>query len=426
MKNQADCWKDFRKEFEQLTREEQGREIVITKGKALQSMDHLLRASCSYTKHPEVWEKGKPEQGCFCLLETPPHGVWDYSDGVSENFLERFRLCVAKAGRALLDYPKGTDAEDFWLHRLYLDLLKNNSDQLFAASQEGGMIVSVCVASATFCSRLERKALETNGAEERSSADTAEGKHTHRSHDGGRMSWEQEQLEINPALIEDAAKDTTLWLQANPSAEERVHVLAIQAGLADLARIVERRMNHLTSVARMSGGRMGKDDASWSQTVAQVLSRLKKAREARGNKVVGNGLVRLAINLPEALPGSLRVVTDAEMEAERKGLRKIWVDYSEAESSRVENNEKTTRSPESAPTNAAADLKMRIGQNIEKLKKECGWSADKLADKTGIDKKSILSHMHGKSKPNPKTLKEYAQAFSKELNRPITANKLEE
>ena len=65
------------------------------------------------------------------------------------------------------------------------------------------------------------------------------------------MSWqeylnndrrEQEQLDIIRALIEDATKDTTLWLQGDPSAEERVHVLAIQTGLADLARIVERRM----------------------------------------------------------------------------------------------------------------------------------------------------------------------------------------
>ncbi len=43
---------------------------------------------------------------------------------------------------------------------LYLDLLKNDSDQLFAATKEGGIILRVCMASATFCSRLERKAIE--------------------------------------------------------------------------------------------------------------------------------------------------------------------------------------------------------------------------------------------------------------------------
>jgi ribosome-binding protein aMBF1 (putative translation factor) len=68
----------------------------------------------------------------------------------------------------------------------------------------------------------------------------------------------------------------------------------------------------------------------------------------------------------------------------------------------------------------------RIGKNIEKLKKECGWSFNKLAEKTGIDRTLSLSHVHGKSKPHPKTLKEYAQAFAKELARQITANDLEQ
>jgi DNA-binding XRE family transcriptional regulator len=57
---------------------------------------------------------------------------------------------------------------------------------------------------------------------------------------------------------------------------------------------------------------------------------------------------------------------------------------------------------------------------------ECGWSDNQLAEKTGIDKKSIVSHRLGRRKPNPKTLKEYAQAFSRELNRSITANQLKE
>jgi len=73
-----------------------------------------------------------------------------------------------------------------------------------------------------------------------------------------------------------------------------------------------------------------------------------------------------------------------------------------------------------------AEIIAAIGQNIQKLRKECGWSLEKLADVTGIDKKLVLSHVHGKHKPIPKTLKKYAQAFAKELNRPITANNLEE
>ncbi len=157
----AHSWRGFENRFMALAREEQGRTDVITKGETLRRIERVLRASCTYKEHPEGWERGKPDQGLVCLLETPPHGVWNYcSDGISENFRERVRLCVAEAGRALPGYPQGADAEDFWLHRLYLDLLKNNSDLLFCASNEGGMILSVCVASATFCARLERQALE--------------------------------------------------------------------------------------------------------------------------------------------------------------------------------------------------------------------------------------------------------------------------
>jgi len=158
---EADSWRSFGERFMDLAREEQGRTDAITSGKALRSIDQVLRASCHYEERPAVWERNKPEQGFICLLKTPPHGVWNYdSDGLSENWYERARLCVAEAGRALPDYQKGADPEDFWLHRAYFDLLKNNSDLLFAASNEGGIILSVCVASATFSTRLQRKALE--------------------------------------------------------------------------------------------------------------------------------------------------------------------------------------------------------------------------------------------------------------------------
>lgn len=150
--NQAGHWRGLHEEFMGLASEEEG--IVRATRK-----DRFLRAYCEYKEHPEVLERGKPEQGWFCLLKAPETGLWTLSDGVSENFQERFRALAARAGCAL-GSPIGVDAEDFWLHRLYCDLLDNRSDQLFAASKEGGVILRVCVASATFCSRLERKAFE--------------------------------------------------------------------------------------------------------------------------------------------------------------------------------------------------------------------------------------------------------------------------
>jgi len=37
--------------------------------------DRYLRAYCDYKEHPEVWERGKPGQGLFCLLKTPENGL---------------------------------------------------------------------------------------------------------------------------------------------------------------------------------------------------------------------------------------------------------------------------------------------------------------------------------------------------------------
>jgi hypothetical protein len=128
---EADRWKDFHDKFMLFEEEEERIEKAAPK-------DHLLRAYCSYKEHAEVWERGKPDQGLFSLLKTPETGLWTYSDGVSENFQARVRALVSRAGVALA-CPSDTDPEDFWLHRLFLDLLENNSDQLFAASKEGGL-----------------------------------------------------------------------------------------------------------------------------------------------------------------------------------------------------------------------------------------------------------------------------------------------
>ncbi len=68
---------------------------------------------------------------------------------------------------------------------------------------------------------------------------------------------------------------------------------------------------------------------------------------------------------------------------------------------------------------------VRTGQNIDRLRKECGWSFDVLADKTGIDKKLTLSHVNKGTKPGPRIMKEYAQAFTKELGRQVSVADLE-
>jgi hypothetical protein len=68
----------------------------------------------------------------------------------------------------------------------------------------------------------------------------------------------------------------------------------------------------------------------------------------------------------------------------------------------------------------------RRGQNIDRLRKECGWSFDVLAEKTGMDKKLILSHVNRPTKPHPRNMRLYADAFAKELGRPIAVTDIEQ
>jgi hypothetical protein len=66
-----------------------------------------------------------------------------------------------------------------------------------------------------------------------------------------------------------------------------------------------------------------------------------------------------------------------------------------------------------------------VGRNIDRLRKECGWSFDVLAEKTGLDKKLTLGHVNEGKGTRPNTLKIYADAFAKRLNRPVTVAELE-
>ena len=54
----------------------------------------------------------------------------------------------------------------------------------------------------------------------------------------------------------------------------------------------------------------------------------------------------------------------------------------------------------------------RFGKNIRRLRNELGWSANQLAEKSGIDKKQVLLHEHG-TLPHPKNKALYADTFTK-------------
>jgi hypothetical protein len=73
--------------------------------------------------------------------------------------------------------------------------------------------------------------------------------------------------------------------------------------------------------------------------------------------------------------------------------------------------------PEARPDVSGQAFPTALGRNIDRLRKECGWSFDQLAEKTGLDKKLILGHVNDGNGTHPRTVKVYADAFSKELGR---------
>jgi ribosome-binding protein aMBF1 (putative translation factor) len=82
----------------------------------------------------------------------------------------------------------------------------------------------------------------------------------------------------------------------------------------------------------------------------------------------------------------------------------------------------TTESPS---IGTAKTYKTDFGRNVDRLRKECGWSFDELAGKTGMDKKLILGHVNEGKGARPNTVKTYAEAFTKKLNRNVSVAELE-
>jgi hypothetical protein len=61
--------------------------------------------------------------------------------------------------------------------------------------------------------------------------------------------------------------------------------------------------------------------------------------------------------------------------------------------------------------------KTALGLNIDRLRKECGWSFDDLARETGLDKTTTLAHVNAGRGARPGTLRLYADAFSREFKK---------
>ena len=72
----------------------------------------------------------------------------------------------------------------------------------------------------------------------------------------------------------------------------------------------------------------------------------------------------------------------------------------------------------------SVNYKTPLALNLDRLRTECGWSFNRLSAASGIDKKSILRHIHAGGRALPQTIQAYAEAFSRQLRRSVTAEQL--
>lgn len=72
----------------------------------------------------------------------------------------------------------------------------------------------------------------------------------------------------------------------------------------------------------------------------------------------------------------------------------------------------------------ARNHKTALALNVDRLRMECGWSFNRLSKVSGVDKKAVLRHVNAGGRAKVRTLNAYAEAFSKELHRTVTAEEL--
>lgn len=93
-------------------------------------------------------------------------------------------------------------------------------------------------------------------------------------------------------------------------------------------------------------------------------------------------------------------------------------------STKPECNTSVRTESKSQPTDVQPAYRTRLGHNIDKLRAECGWSYNKLAEEANLDKKQIIGHVkHGKG-GHPQTIKKYLVAFNKKLDTAYTVEEL--
>jgi hypothetical protein len=96
----------------------------------------------------------------------------------------------------------------------------------------------------------------------------------------------------------------------------------------------------------------------------------------------------------------------------------------ETEHSYVGIDQNRSSHPSSEPVAPPIAPGETIAAQLQRLRKECNWSADRLAEAVKFDPRTVTRHLSGETVPHLRNISAYERVFSKKLKRQVVINKM--
>ena len=86
--------------------------------------------------------------------------------------------------------------------------------------------------------------------------------------------------------------------------------------------------------------------------------------------------------------------------------------------------ERTSQQIKEKPHVPAASDSISIGKQIEQLRLECEWTVEELAERIGVQPRSVYRHEADDSRPTKLNLRVYSRVFSQVLERTVVIRRM--
>lgn len=126
----------------------------------------------------------------------------------------------------------------------------------------------------------------------------------------------------------------------------------------------------------------------------------------------------------DSIPSTLPFSQPLPIQLQRDTLRSKERQWSIEAYKRLDSIQRAQTQPGRASKQSARTLKEEtIGSQIRRLREECRWTIEELAEAIGIDERTVRRHESAEAKPQPRVLGSYERVFSKKLERKIVIGK---